>query len=150
VIGYWGPAGDLSRRDDAPVAALSARASALQFPYDLIAGYGGARPEQDRPSITYGFLSRTLPRVQRVLSREPKFRQQCSELPDADLSDARTVLKLLVRDAVTHNQGGTVLPSSTKIKNLEMACAAADVALRNEAEVASTIREKCLDTRAER
>ena len=150
VIGYWGPAGDLSGMDDAVVCALSARASAFQFPYDLIAGYGGPRPEQDRPSITFGFLSGTLPRVQRVLSSEPKFRQQCSELLDADLSDAKTVLKVLVRDAVAHNQGGTVLLSSTKAKNLEMACAAADVALRNEAEVASMIREKCLDTRGER
>jgi len=144
VIGYWGPAGDLSRMDDAVAAALGARASALQFPYDLIAGYGGPRPDPDRPNITFGFLSGTLPRVHGVLSREARFRQQCSELLDADLSDARTVLKLLVRDAMTHNQGGTVLLSSTKPKNLEMACAAADVALRNEAEVASMIREKCL------
>ncbi|MCW2690772.1 MAG: hypothetical protein JWR37_5662 [Mycobacterium sp.] len=149
AIGYWGPAGDLSRMDDA-VAGLSARAPALQFPYDLIAGQGGPPPEQDRTSITYGFLSRTLPRVQGVLSREPKTRRQCSELVDADLSDARTVLELLVRDAVTHNQGGTVLLSSTKTKNLEMACAAADVALRNGAEVASTMREKYPETRAER
>jgi D-threo-aldose 1-dehydrogenase len=150
VIGCWGPAGDLSRMRDAVAAALSARASALQFPYDLIAGYGGPRPEQDRPNITFGFLSGTLPRVHGVLSREPEFRQQCSELLDADLSDARTVLKLLVRDAVTHNQGGTVLLSSTKIKNLEMACASGAVPLRNEAEVASMIREKCRGTRAER
>jgi D-threo-aldose 1-dehydrogenase len=149
VIGYWGPAGDLSRMDDA-VAALSSRASALQFPYDLIAGYGGPRPEEDRPNITFGFLSGTLPLVQGVLSREPKFRQQCSELLDADLSDARIVLKLLVRDAVTHNQGGTVLLSSTKIKNLEMACAAADVPLRNEAGVASLIRDECVGARAQR
>jgi D-threo-aldose 1-dehydrogenase len=148
-IGYWGPAGDLTYMDDA-VAGLSARASALQFPYDLIAGYGGARPEEHRPSITYGFLSGALPRVQAVLGHEPKFRQQCSELLDADLSDARTVLNLLVRDAVTHNQGGTVLLSSTKTNNLEMACAAADVRLRNEAEVASMIRQKCLDTLGER
>jgi D-threo-aldose 1-dehydrogenase len=149
VIGYWGPAGDLSRLDDALVAALSARASAFQFPYDLIARYGGPTPKQDRPNITFGFLSRTLPRVHGVLSREPEFRQRCSELLDADLSDARTVLKLLVRDAVTHNQGGTVLLSSTKTKNLEMASASVDVPLRNEAEVASMIRDKCLGRRAE-
>jgi D-threo-aldose 1-dehydrogenase len=150
VIGYWGPAGDLSRADDAVVAELSARASALQFPYDLIAGYGGPPPEQDRPIVTFGFLSGTLPRVHGVLSREPEFRQQCSELLDADLSDARTVLKLLVRDAVRHNRRGTVLLSSTKIKNLEMAYASVDVPLRNEAEVASMIRDKCLRARAER
>ena len=83
-----------------------------------------------------------------MLSREPEFRQQCSELLDADLGDARTVLKLLVRDAVTHNQGGTVLLSSTKIKNLEMACASADAALRNEAQVASMIRDQFLGVRA--
>lgn len=144
VIGYWGPAGDLSRMDEAEAAALGARATALQFPYDLIGGYGGPRPEPDRLNITFGFLSGTLPRVQGILSREPEFREQCSVLLDADVSDTRTVVKLLVRDAVTHNQGGTVLLSSTKTKNLEMACAAADVALRNEAEVASMIREKCL------
>jgi D-threo-aldose 1-dehydrogenase len=150
VIGYWGPAGDLSRVDDAVVAALSARASALQFPYDLIAGSRGPQPEQDRPNITFGFLAGTLPRVIDVLSREPDFRQHCSELLDADLGDARTVLKLLVRDAVTHNQGGVVLLSSTRTKNLEMACASADVALRNEAQVASMIRNQFLGVRAER
>jgi D-threo-aldose 1-dehydrogenase len=150
VIGYWGPAGDLSGMDDAVLTALSARASALQFPYDLIAGYRGPRPERDRPNITFGFLSGTLPRVNGVLSREPDFRQHCSELLDADLSDARTVLKLLIRDAVTHNRGGTVLLSSTKVKNLEMACASVDVALCNEAEVASMLRDKCVGARAER
>ena len=97
---------------------------------------------------TFGFLAGTLPRVTDVLSREPEFRQQCSELLDADLGDARTVLKLLVRDAVRHNQRGTVLLSSTKIKNLEMACASADAALRNEAQVASMIRDQFLCVRA--
>jgi D-threo-aldose 1-dehydrogenase len=150
VIGYWGPAGDLSHADDAVVAALSAQAPALQFPYDLIAGYRGPRPEQDRPNITFGFLGATLPRVTGVLNREHEFRQQCSGLLDADLGDARTVLKLLVRDAVAHNQGGKVLLSSTKIKNLEMACASADVALRNEAQVASMIRDQYLGVGAER
>jgi D-threo-aldose 1-dehydrogenase len=149
VIGYWGPAGDLSGMDDAVLAALCARAPALQFPYDLIAGYAGPRPERDRPSITFGFLSGALPRVRDVLSRDPKLRGECSELLDADLSDAKTVLQLLVRDAVAHNQGGTVLLSSTKTGNLEMACAAADVALRNEAQVARMIRDKCLDTRGD-
>jgi D-threo-aldose 1-dehydrogenase len=149
VIGHWGPAGDPPGTDDARVAALSARASAFQFPYDLIAGYGGPPPEQDRPRFTFRILVATLPRVHSVLSCEPEFRQQCSDLLDADLSDPRTVLKLLMRDAVTHNQGGTVLVSSTKVKNLEMACASVDVALRNEAEVASMIREKCLAMRAE-
>ena len=150
VIGYWGPAGDLSRMDDAVVAALSARAPARQFPYDLLAGYRGPRPEQDRSNITFGFLAGTLPQVTSFLSSEAEFRQQCSELLDADLGDARTVLKLLVRDAVTHNQGGIVLLSSTKIKNLEMACASADVALRNEAQVASMIRDQFLGVGAER
>jgi D-threo-aldose 1-dehydrogenase len=150
VIGYWGPAGDLSRTDDVVVAALSARAPAVQFPYDLIAGYRGPRPEQDRPTITFGFLGGTLPRVTDVLRHEPEFRQHCSELLDADLGDSRTVLKLLVRDAVTHNPGGTVLLSSTKIDNLEMACASADVALRNEEQVASMIRNQFLGVRVER
>ena len=150
VIGYWGPAGDLSGMDDAVLAALCARAPALQFPYDLIAGYRGPRPDRDRPNITFGFLSEALPRVQAVLTRDPKFREECSALLDADLSDSTTVLRLLVRDAVARNQGGLVLLSSTKPRNLEMACAAADVALRNETEVAAMIRQKCLDARGER
>jgi len=150
VIGYWGPAGDLSRGNHAVVADLSARAPAIQFPYNLIAGHGGPPHEKDRPTITYGFLCETLPRVHGFLRREPEFRQQCSELLDADLSDAKTVVKLLVRDAVRHNRAGTVLLSSTKIKNLELACASVDVPLRNEVEVASMIRDKCLGMRAER
>ncbi len=150
VIGYWGPAGDLSRADDAVLATVSAQAPALQFPYDLIGGYGGPLPEQGRPTITFGFLGGTLPRVTGALSREPEFRAQCSELLDADLGDAETVLKLLVRDAVTHNQGGTVLLSSTKVKNLEMACASSDVALRNESQVASMIRDRFVGVGVER
>ncbi len=148
AIGYWGPAGDLSGTDDVVLAALCSRAPALQFPYDLIAGHAGPRPEPGRPVITFGFLSGALPRVQDVLRCEPKFRGECSELLDADLSDAATVVRLLVRDAMAHNPAGTVLLSSTKTANLEMACAAADVALRNEAQVAGMIRDKCLDMRA--
>jgi D-threo-aldose 1-dehydrogenase len=144
VIGHWGPAGDPPRPDDARVAALSARASAFQFPYDLISGYGGPPPEQGQPQITFGILAEALPRVRSLLSREPEFRQRCSDLLEADLSDLRTVVKLLVRDAVTHNQGGTVLVSSTKIKNLEMVYAGVDATFHSEAEVASMIRDKCL------
>ncbi len=150
VIGSWGPAGDLSRGDDAAVADQTARAPALQIPYDLIGGYAGPSPRTDQPIITFGFLSGTLPRVRGVLSREPELQRQCSELLDDDLADPKTVVKLLVRDAVRHNRGGTVLLSSTKIKNLEMAYASVARPLRNEAEVASMIRDKCLVTRAER
>jgi D-threo-aldose 1-dehydrogenase len=150
VIGHWGPAGDLSRMDDARVAALSARAPVRQFPYDLIAGHRGPRPQQDRSSITFGFLAGTLSRVAEVLGREPELRSHCSELLDADLGDARTVVRLLVRDAVTRNHGGMVLLSSTKIKNLEMSCESAEVALRNEVQVASLIRDQFLGVRAER
>jgi D-threo-aldose 1-dehydrogenase len=142
VIGHWGPAGDLSGTDDSMVAALTVRAPALQFPYDLIGGHRGPQPEQERPSITFGFLAGTLPRVTDVLGREPEFREQCSELLDADLGDARTVVKLLVRDALAHNRGGIVLLSSTKIANLEMACASADTALPNESQVAAMIRDQ--------
>jgi D-threo-aldose 1-dehydrogenase len=124
------------------VAALTVRAPALQFPYDLIGGYRGPQPEPERPSITFGFLAGPLPLITDVLRREPEFREQCSELLDADLGDVRTVVKLLVRDAVTHNQDGIVLLSSTKISNLEMACASADTALRNESQVAAMIREQ--------
>ena len=53
---------------------------------------GDRGPEQDRPNITFGFLSGTLPRVNGVQSREPEFRWQCGELLNADLSDARTVI----------------------------------------------------------
>ena len=149
VIGHWGPAGDLSRTDDAMVATLTVRAPAVQFPYDLIDGYRGPQPEPDRPFITFGFLAGTLPRVTDVLRREPELRERCSALLDADLGDPRTVLKLLVRDAVTHNRDGIVLLSSTKVQNLEMACASADVALRNESQVAGMIRDQFLGVGAQ-
>jgi D-threo-aldose 1-dehydrogenase len=47
-----------------------------------------------------------------------------------------------VRDALAHNRGGIVLLSSTKIANLEMACASADTALPNESQVAAMIRDQ--------
>jgi D-threo-aldose 1-dehydrogenase len=147
VIGRWGPAGRLSDMDSA-VAQLSARASVIQLPYDLVAGHQGPQPDPGRPSITFGVIGAALPRVRQALGREPQLRQTCSELLDADLSETTTVVRLLVRDAVAHNPGGTVLVSSTKTAHLETACAAADVALPNEAEVADIIRQKCMTTRA--
>lgn len=150
VIGYWGPAGDLSRVDDVVVATLSARAPALQCPYDLIAGYRGPLPEPDRLTITFGVLGQALPEVIGLMSSRPEFRRQCSELLDADLGDPETAVKLLVRDAITHNRGGTVLVSSTKVKHLETACASGDTALRNEVQVANMIRDQFLGVGAER
>jgi D-threo-aldose 1-dehydrogenase len=142
-IRYWGPAGDLSEMN-ATLATVSAQAPALQMPYDLIAGYLGPQPEPGRQTLTFGFIREVLPRVTAVLEREPEFRQHCSELLDADLSEGRTVVRLLIRDALAHNENGTVLLSSTQPGNIEIACAAAEVALRNEAEVANMIREKWL------
>jgi D-threo-aldose 1-dehydrogenase len=71
------------------------------------------------------------------------FRQECSELLDADLEDERTVIRLLVRNALTHNRSGTVLISSTKVGNIKTVCEAAAAPLRNEAEVSSMIRQEC-------
>jgi D-threo-aldose 1-dehydrogenase len=149
VIGHWGPAGDLSRVDTA-LAGISNQASALQYPYDLISGYSGPGPVERRFSITFGFISAALPLVGSMLAREPVFLRRCSELLDADLADKRTLVRLLVRNAVTSNQLGTVLLTSTNPRNLEMAYAAAKAPLRNEAEVASLIRQKCLDLQVER
>jgi D-threo-aldose 1-dehydrogenase len=147
-IDDWGPAGDLSQMDTT-VANLSKRASVVQVPYNLITGYSGPASRADRPRIVYGILSQALRQVKDVLMHQPKFRQECNQLLDADLSDPRTVVQLLVRDSVRQNKGGTVLISSTRTENLELAYSAASVPLSNEAEVASMIRQKCLYTRAE-
>jgi len=146
TIESWGPAGDLSRVDDS-LSDLTSRATAVQMPYDLIDGHGGPRTEPDRPTIVFGFIASTLPRVRAALFGDRQFQQRCSELLDADLGDQRTVIHLLTRNAVTHNKSGTVLLSSTSTDHLKMACAAASTPLRNEAEVASLIRQKCLDMR---
>jgi len=145
TIESWGPAGDLSQVDD-NLSDLTSRASAVQIPYDLIGGHGGPRTEPDRPTIIFGFISGALPRVRAALD-DLQFQQQCSEMLDADLGDQRTVIHLLMRNAVTHNKSGTVLLSSTSTDHLKMACAAAGAPLRNEAEVARLIRQKCLDLR---
>jgi D-threo-aldose 1-dehydrogenase len=142
LIEHWGPAGDLAHMD-ASLASLSGHATAHQFPYDLIGGYWGPRPERGRATITFGLISTAFPRVQTLLAHDTGLRHQCSELLDADLTDQRTVIRLLVRNAVKHNEFGTVLVSSTKIGNLKTVCEAADAPLRNEAEVASMIRLEC-------
>jgi D-threo-aldose 1-dehydrogenase len=142
VIGRWGPAGELSHMD-AGLTSLSARAGAHQFSDDLIGGWGGPRPQPGRVTITFGFISLALPRVQAVLAGNPDFRQWCSERLDADLADRRTVIRLLVRNAVTRNRFGTVLVSSTKVENMRVVCRAAVVPLHNEAEVSSMIQQEC-------
>jgi D-threo-aldose 1-dehydrogenase len=145
TIGQWGPAGDLSLID-ANLAGLCSRATVRQFPYDLMTGYYGPPPDRGRESITFGFLSTALPRLCSVLQRDPDLRRQCSDLLDADLSDERMAVRLLMRNAMTHNQFGTVLVSSTRVENLRVACQAAGAPLRNEAEVATIIRQKCRAT----
>ncbi|MBB5164270.1 aldo/keto reductase [Mycobacterium sp. AZCC_0083] len=150
VIGHWGPAGDLSQMDG-NLTELSRRASAMQFPYDLTGGFAGPDPEQQqRPTITFGFIAATLPIVRAVLEKDPALRRRCSDLLDADITDQRVVFALLVRDAVRRNPFGVVLLSSTKTENVRAACAAANVALRHEDEVAGTIRQACRATEAAR
>ncbi|MDQ1569924.1 MAG: D-threo-aldose 1-dehydrogenase [Actinomycetota bacterium] len=148
TLGRWGPAGDLSQMD-ANLAGLCSRATVRQFPYDLMTGYYGQPPDQDRESITFGFMSATLPLLRGLLERDPELRHQCSELLEADLSDERTAVQLLVRNAMTHNQFGTVLVSSTRVENLKTACQAPVAPFRNEAEVATLIRQKSRATRSQ-
>lgn len=142
LIGDWGPAGDLSHMN-ATLTSLSAHATAHQFPYDLIGGWAGPRPQAGRATITFGFISLALRRVRALLAAKPVVRKECSELLDADLADERTVIRLLVRNAVTHNRFGTVLMSSTKAANVRAVCQAAVAPLRNEAQVSSMIRREC-------
>lgn len=149
TIEHWGPAGELADADD-NLSGLISRAPALQIPYDLINGHAGPHGGPERPTIVFGFISATLPRVAAALATDPQFRQQCGELLDVDLRDQRALVHLLVRNAVTHNRFGTVLLSSTDRNHLQAICAAACVPLPNEAEVARMIRQKCLDTRVER
>jgi D-threo-aldose 1-dehydrogenase len=131
---------------DANLASLCRRATAHQFPYDLIGGHSGPLPQRGRATITYGFISAALPRVRMLLARETALRQQCSELLDADLADQRTIISLLVRNALKSNAFGTILVSSTRIGNLRLMCEAADTPLRNEVEVATMIRVRCRPT----
>jgi D-threo-aldose 1-dehydrogenase len=142
TIAQWGPAGDLSRMD-ANVAGLSSLATVRQFPYDLMTGYHGPPPEVGRESITFGFLSRALPYLRSVIDSDADLRRRCSDLLGADLSDTGAAVRLLIQNAMAHNQFGTVLISSTKVSNLRMACQAAAAPLGNEAEVATIIRQKC-------
>jgi D-threo-aldose 1-dehydrogenase len=143
ALGSWGPGGDLCRMNSA-LHRLTAQASTLQIPYDLIAGDRGPAAHADQNRITFGFLGDALPRLAAELDGDAALRERCSALLDADLANRAILVKLLVRDAVRHNAGGTVLLSSTHPKHLQFACGAASVALPNEDEVARVLRERCL------
>jgi D-threo-aldose 1-dehydrogenase len=140
TIGRWGPAGDLSGLDTNSDDFMRG-ASVAQFPYDLFDGWPAHAPANGQYHITFGILAGALPRVQETLAQLPELRRVCSEMLDSDLADPRNVVGLLVRDAVTQNSDGTVLLSSTNMKNLEMACGAAGRApFKNESRVAQMIR----------
>lgn len=141
LIGCWGPAGDLSRMD-ATLTYLSDRASAHQYPYDLIDGFAG--PVPGPRTVTYGFIGKTLPRVEQLIAGAPALRSYCSDLLDADLADRRTVIRLLTRDALLNNPAGTVLTSTTKSGNLLLLCEAAATPMRDESRVAGLLRRECL------
>jgi D-threo-aldose 1-dehydrogenase len=146
TIANWGPAGGASGVHDLDM--LTKSASVVQISHDLFTGYDGPAPAFGSTVITHGFLSKALPRVQAVLDRDPEFRVLCSEMLGADLSDKRSVVTLLVGEALDRNEGGIVLFSSTKTTNVELVCgAAADIAWRNVSEVATKIRERCVDDR---
>ncbi|MEN4477255.1 aldo/keto reductase [Mycolicibacterium cosmeticum] len=136
LIGSWGPAGDLSRMDTG-LEYLCDHAGVQQFPYDLILGAAGraAAPHL----VTYGFISAALPRVEQALANSPALTRHCTELLDADLTDRRTVIRLLTRDAVRNNPFGTVLASTTKPEHLRLIHQAATTPLRNETEAAKVI-----------
>lgn len=148
-IGHWGPAGSVSVPDP-DVAKLTARASVVQSPYDVLDGYHGPTPGSGQESITYGFLAKALPVVQDALDGDPQFRTQCSELLGADLSNPSSIVTLLVRDALSRNPEGTVLFSTTKMANLETACAAAKGEWPNLIQVVDSIRDRCVHTRVNR
>lgn len=139
LIGCWGPAGNLSRMD-AGLTYLSDRACAHQYPYNLIDGFAGPAPGPH--TVTYGFIGRTLPRVEQLIADAPGLLGHCSDLLDADLADRRTVIRLLTRDALLNNPDGTVLASTTKSANLLMLCEAAGTPLRDESRVAGILRRE--------
>jgi D-threo-aldose 1-dehydrogenase len=143
-IGRWGLAGDLTYLHE-PMAELASRATVLQYPYDCLTGYSGPQPDRSRVSITFGFVARSLPRIAEFLDQRPVLRRAYSETLDADLSDRRILIRLLVRDAVEHNSSGVVLISSTNSEHLAATCAAASAPLNNGAEVVSMIREAMRD-----
>lgn len=145
-IREWGPAGDLSMSDP-DVAALARRATAMQFPYDLLSGVRGPEATAQQKTVTFGFLADALPGVTDILSRDQRLLAECSALLNADLKDARMVVHLLVRDAVTRNGADKVLYSSTSRRHLESVCAAARVPLPNERRVADAIRAAAVDDR---
>jgi len=146
LIAHWGPAGDLSTMDES-LKDLASCGSAIQMPYDLVGGYWGPESRPRGTTITFGFLSIAMKEVRTVLATDPALRTKCREMLEADLGDQQTLVRFLVRNALAHNESGTVLISSTKAGTLAMAYAALHGSLPNELEVASLIRRKCLELR---
>ena len=140
-LGGWGLAGDLSGADTVERALLE-RASGAQFPYDLLRGRSGPPATTGKYHVTFGILGWTLPRIRQLIAVDRSLRERCEEMMDADLDAPTTLVALIVRDALRHNEDGTLLLSSTSIRNLEIACRAALTPIPNEVEVADLIRSR--------
>jgi D-threo-aldose 1-dehydrogenase len=146
TIRWWGHAGDVSLPDP-HIAGLNRRATALQFPYDLFGGAHNAYTTDNKRTLNFGFLSEALPIVSAALSRDQRLLSECSELLNADLKNTETVVKLLVRDAMTHGGADTVLYSTTSKEHLESICTAARSPLPNEQKVVDAIRQSATKNR---
>lgn len=71
-----------------------------------------------KPTITFGVLADALQRIVTHLSVSPERRRQWSEAVGADCASTRVLASLLLRDALTANDAGTVLISTTRPERL--------------------------------
>ena len=69
--------------------------------------------------ITYGALSRALPRLRTLLRDRPDLTRQWSAETGADLSDQLIIGALLLRAAVLANPRGIVLMQSSSCEHIE-------------------------------
>lgn len=139
TIRYWGVSGELVDVD-ADLDQIATMAPAVQHPYNFVSGHFGPGPQPGRRTITFGFIASALAQVRQALGSDHGLRRRCEERLGASLQETSVLVGVLVRDALRHNKNGTVLLSSTKPENLNMAVSSAADGLDGETEVVDMIR----------
>jgi len=136
TVRAWGLAGE--HRSSAELLATVEPPPVLQIRDDLFEPFP---VDPDRPPITFGVLSRALPRIVSHVSESDSRRAAWREAVGEDCSHAETVASLLLRDALLRNPTGTVLFSSTRPERVADAAAAEDLAREGETAPLRAFRE---------
>lgn len=132
----WGLAGE--RRSSAELVAAVEPPPVLQIRDDLFEPFA---VDPGRPPITFGVLSRALPRIVAHVNRSEARRAAWRRAVGEDCGRPEAVSALLLCDALLRNPTGTVLVSSTRPERVALAAAAEDLSREGESAPLRAFRE---------